>query len=410
MQEKLINCTNDILNYIQYIPLRDSTIRYYSSCYRTLTEYCQSNGCDFSSQIANEFLKYEESRYLKSEIGKVYYLLMRKATYTLLEYWNKGTITWERRKYNSQKLCEHFTNVLDEFEQSLVDNYLSMGSINLIIQLITRFLIFLESKKIYIIRKVEITHVKEFVVSLAPSYKANTINLTWPLKRFFSFLNIQNYSELNVTNILANPIPKRKKVLPCFSKEELDSIFSNIDTSTSLGKRDYAIMKLAIGTGLRGIDILNLSFSNINWRTNEIKIIQHKTSKQLILPLSADVGNAIADYILKGRPNSKSQYIFLKEKQPYEKLEKGATANAIKRCLANANIVHIAGDGKSFHALRRTFGTELVKSKVPLPTVSQLLGHSAMDTSKRYISLNDNMLRFCCMDISKYDTAKEGLK
>lgn len=410
MQKKLINHTNDILDYIQKIPLSDSTVRYYGCCYKALTDYCQSNGCEFSSQIADEFLKYQEERYVKNEIGKVYYLIMRKATYTLLEYLENGTIIWERKKYNSIKLCEHFLNVLDEFNQSLIHSYLSEGSINLIIQLITRFLIFLESRKIYKISNVEITHVKDFVIDLAPRHKSNMINLTWPLKKFFSFLNIQKYSDLNVTNILANPVPKRKKVLPCFSKEELKSLFSNIDTSTSLGKRDYAIMKLAIGTGLRGIDIINLCFSNIDWRTNEISIIQHKTNKQLILPLSADVGNAIADYILKGRPNSKSPYIFLKEKRPYEKLKKGATANAIKRCLSNADVVHIAGDGKSFHALRRTFGTELVKSKIPLPTVSQLLGHSAMDTSKRYIALNDNMLQICCMDISKYATAKEGLQ
>ena len=360
MQRKLINYTNEILDYIQNIPLSDNTVKYYSCCYRTLTDYCQNNGCEFSSQIADEFLKYEGSRYLKNEIGKIYYLLMRKATYTLLEYWENGTITWERRKYNSNTLCEHFSKVLDEFEQSLMDKYLSAGSINLIIQLITRFLIFLESKKIYKINNIEITHVKDFVIDLAPKHKANMINLTWPLKRFFSFLNIQKYSELNVINILSNPIPKRKKVLPCFSKEELEALFSTIDTSTSLGKRDYAIMKLAIGTGLRGVDIINLCFSNIDWRAKEIRIIQHKTNKELILPLSADVGNAIAEYILKGRPNSKSSYIFLKEKRPYEKLKKGATANTIKRCLSNADVSHIAGDGKSFHALRRTFGTELV--------------------------------------------------
>ena len=410
MQKKLINYTNDILDYIQNIPLSDNTVKYYGCCYKALTDYCQSNGFEFSSQIADEFLKYEESRYLKNEIGKIYYLLMRKATYTLLEYWEKGTITWERRKYASNKLCEHFAKVLDEFEQSLVDNYLSAGSINLIIQLITRFLIFLESRKIYKISNVELAHVKDFVIDLAPRYKANIINLTWPLKKFFSFLNFEKYSELNVKNILANPIPKRKKVLPCFSKEELESLFSNIDTSTSLGKRDYAIMKLAIGTGLRGVDIINLRFSNIDWRTNEISIIQHKTNKQLMLPLSTDVGNALADYILKGRPNSKSPYIFLKEKRPYEKLKKGATANTIKRCLSNADVVHNAGDGKSFHAIRRTFGTELVKLKVPLPTVSQLLGHSAIDTSKRYIALNDDMLQVCCMDISKYVTTKEELR
>ena len=137
---------------------------------------------------------------------------------------------------------------------------------------------------------------------------------------------------------------------------------------------------------------------------------QHKTCKQLILPLTADVGNAIADYILNGRPESNSSFIFLKDRRPYEKLSRIVGANTIKRSLENTGIIHIAGDGKSFHALRRTFGTELIKSKTPLPTVSQLLGHSSIDTSKRYISLNDDMLQFCCMDISNYATTKEGLR
>ena len=77
MQKKLINYTNDILDYIQKIPLSDSTVRYYGCCYKALTDYCQSHGYEFSSQIADEFLKYEESRYLKNEIGKIYYLLMK---------------------------------------------------------------------------------------------------------------------------------------------------------------------------------------------------------------------------------------------------------------------------------------------------------------------------------------------
>ena len=42
--------------------------------------------------------------------------------------------------------------------------------------------------------------------------------------------------------------------------------------------------------------------------------------------------------------------------------------------------------------------------------MSQLLGHSAIDTSKRYIALNDDMLQVCCMDISKYVTTKEELR
>lgn len=272
-----------------------------------------------------------------------------------------------------------------------------------------KFLIFLETKNIFEISKVQLSHVKEFIIHQSPRHKANMINLTWPMKKFFAFLNTKGYSELKLERILANPVPNRKKVFSCFSQEELNIIFSSTDTSTVLGKRDYAIMKLAIGTGLRAIDITNLSFSNIDWRKNEITIVQQKTKNQLIIPLSIDTGNAIADYILNGRPKSELPYIFLTNRRPYQKLNRIVGANTIKRCLNKTDIIHEAGDGKTFHAFRRTFGTNLVKAKVPITTVSQLLGHKKMDTSKRYIALNDDMLRFCCIDISIYATTKEEL-
>ena len=43
MQEKLINYTNDILKYIQEIPLSDNTVRYYHVCYNSLIEYCKNS-------------------------------------------------------------------------------------------------------------------------------------------------------------------------------------------------------------------------------------------------------------------------------------------------------------------------------------------------------------------------------
>lgn len=410
MQKNLIDYTNDILKYIQEIPLSDSTVRYYHVCYNSLIKYCNNRKKETVSQIAEDFLKYQESRYLKKEIGKIYYLLMRKSTYVLIDYIENGSISWSRRKYNQTKLSTYYINILNEYECSLLNSDLSMGSVKLLIQMSNTFLIFLENKNICEINNIKLCHVKEFIISQAPNHKSSMINLTWSLKKFFAFLNTKEYSNLKIDGIVANPVPNRKKVLPCFSKEEINSIFESIDLSTSLGKRDYAIMKLSIETGLRIIDITNLCFSNINWRKNEITIVQQKTKNELTIPLSVVSGNAIADYILNGRPNSKLPYIFLTNRRPYQKLNRIVGANTIKRCLGKTDIEHIAGDGKTFHAFRRTFGTNLVKAKVPITTVSQLLGHRTLDTSKRYISLNDDMLRVCCMDISMYGTTKEELQ
>lgn len=79
-----------------------------------------------------------------------------------------------------------------------------------------------------------------------------------------------------------------------------------MDKETAIGKRDYGILLLAKKTGLRSVDIVNLQFNNIDWKNDEIHIIQHKTNRPLILPLEPDVGNAIYDYILHGRPVAES--------------------------------------------------------------------------------------------------------
>ena len=46
---------------------------------------------------------------------------------------------------------------------------------------------------------------------------------------------------------------------------------------------------------------------------------------------------------------------------------------------------------------------------MPLHSVAQLLGHINVESAKRYVSLNDAMLRKCCLGISEYATRKEGL-
>jgi integrase len=169
-------------------------------------------------------------------------------------------------------------------------------------------------------------------------------------------------------------------------------------------------MRLANGMGLRGEDIVSLRLSDIDWRSNEVSVIQSKTGGHIALPLMPDVGNAVADYILNARPLSESPYVFLRHRKPHTWLGNGPTgATIMKRYQEKAGIPYVAGDGKRFHAFRRTVGTRLVKAGVPLPFAAQILGHRKIESTKQYIALDDEALRVCCMDISIYATMKEGL-
>jgi integrase len=317
-------------------------------------------------------------------------------------------LRWERRRYRRKgRLSDNYEDILLEFETAIAQS-LSPGALKNVLRMTREFLSYLEGVGVKDLRVLMPESVIQFVIS-ASSRLSHMGDTAWALKRFCSFLDSCGVVKINASAILANPAPRRQKVLPCFTMKEIEAFLTAIDTSTALGKRDYAIVKTALGTGLRGVDIFGLQLSDIDWHKNEIKIVQSKTDAHLALPLMADVGNAIADYILNARPQSGSPHLFLRHKKPHVRLSSGAGVSLMKRYREIGGLSHESRDGKTFHAFRRTVGLRLIKAEISLPDTAQILGHRNIESTKRYLPLNDDMLRVCCLDISAYATKKEGL-
>lgn len=407
---KINEASEIVLSFLKDIPMSASTVKFYRSCYRTANRFCEQHRIEaFTDKVARSFIELQTERYEKGEIKLIYTLTLRKAAMMLADCTEGRELKWERRNYKLKRLSESYESILLEFESNIKQS-LSNGSLKNVIQMVRLFLDYLECSGVGILNNLKSEHVRNFVIVTSPRYKGNMINLTWPLKKFLSFLDSNGMVSINGATILANPAPRRKKVLPCFTTEETESILAAPDTDTSLGKRDYAIMRLAHGMGLRGEDIVSLRLSDIDWRNNEISVVQSKTGGHIALPLMSDVGNAIADYILNARPQTDSHYIFVRHRKPHTWLGNGPVGAIImKRYQDKMGISHEAGDGKTFHAFRRTVGTRLIKAGVPLPSAAQILGHRRIESTKQYIALDDESLRVCCMDITDYATKKEGL-
>lgn len=114
--------------------------------------------------------------------------------------------------------------------------------------------------------------------------------------------------------------------------------------------RDKAMLLLGLRMGLRASDIVNLKISDINWKDPSIQFMQQKTKSELVLPMPVEVGNAIFNYLTKGRPEAESKYIFLRSAAPYTKVGKGVCRDALCRALPQHSV-----PGLGFHAIRRTF-------------------------------------------------------
>lgn len=112
------------------------------------------------------------------------------------------------------------------------------------------------------------------------------------------------------------------RVIPPYSQREINRAVPSIDTTTPEGLRDYAIMLLAFNTGLRSVDICSLCLQDIDCNKGLLYLAQSKTGIPLILPLSGQVMNALADYILIGRPECSYDEIFLTVKGPVRPMNK----------------------------------------------------------------------------------------
>jgi site-specific recombinase XerD len=216
------------------------------------------------------------------------------------------------------------------------------------------------------------------------------------------FLNFLFESSVTSTN-LSGCIPKVRQPQPMpsvYSGEEVSRLLSSIDRSTSIGRRDYAILLLAAKLGLRSSDIVNLKLGDIDHDRKTIDIIQVKTRKPLTLVLNADIEGALNDYIKHGRPLSGSEHVFLSTQAPFSPLSAGSGHSIAQKVFGRAGIP-AAGRRRGTHALRMSYATSLVSKGVPYAVVTEALGHDDPESAKYYVRVDVRRLRLCALNVPK---------
>ncbi|HET7415652.1 MAG TPA: tyrosine-type recombinase/integrase [Arthrobacter sp.] len=408
MNDELSETVDGVLAEAERIGLAPGSIKYYASCCRTVVRFCRGRGFErLTERAVDEFLVAMDDRLHRREIGSTFRSTLEKSAGMMLEVQQTGSVAWRRRRPPSG-LSESAAVVLGGFTES-AQRDLAPRSVRVVLGEVRQFLGYLDRADRYV-GSATIDDIRAFLVEARPRHASGMGNTVWAIKLLFRFLSRQGLAQLNVDELLAQVGPRRARALPPFTPKETGRIAAAIDTASPRGKRDYAIVRLALSTGLRCGDIVALRLDQIDWRRDEIRLVQHKTSASLTLPLSAEVGNAIVDWLLHGRPICDASEVFVRLYAPFTSLTGPTGALIMGRWLGKAGVTHQAHDGKTFHALRRTMGTRLVESGADLALTAQVLGHASVDSSRRYIALADESLRHCCLPLDGFVSAKEGLR
>ena len=303
----------------------------------------------------------------------------------LVEILDTGDFTWKVfSKKQKERLPEPFQSVLDLFLQTQNCGQKHKGCINSICR---RFLLSISGNGCTDVASITSEHVRSFMVEISKSRPKSMDDVVYVLRAFFRYLcDSGQYSE-NFWMLLAAPRCRAHHVRGCVSPEEISRLLESIDKETGNGKRDFAAMSLAAVSGLRAGDIASLKLDDIDWKKKELRILQGKTDGPLILPVSTPVLQAVADYILNGRPETVSRNVFVRHQAPFVGYRDGVSIACIfRKYQKKAGIEHAIGDGKTLHGIRRGLGTGMTAKGVPVDLVAQILGHQGMKATKQYIS------------------------
>jgi integrase/recombinase XerD len=209
------------------------------------------------------------------------------------------------------------------------------------------------------------------------------------LRSFARFLQVTGRNRLDLTSALPRIATVGRQCLPDYlSSEQLKHLLDSIDTGTSLGLRNKAVILCLARLGLRAGEVAQLALEDIQWRTGMVRLRSGKGRRERELPLPKDVGRAIAAY-LRHRPNPiHSRRVFCGVRNAGA-LSSSAISQVAKRALHQASI---QTPRPGAHLLRRTLASHLVQKGVALKAVADLLGHRCLEATRLYAQVNFPML------------------
>lgn len=237
------------------------------------------------------------------------------------------------------------------------------------------------------------------ILTFVSSHPTNKVNIVSALRVLFRFWKEKHIVDGRFDDLFDTYKMHRKERIPSFyTAEEVAKVENSISRSSGVGKRNYAMVLLASRLGLRASDIAGLQFSNIDWDRNTITLVMQKTGKVIELPLLADVGNAIIDYLQNGRPQSFLQSVFLSSRAPYVSATSQMVCNAINTIICQSGI-DVTAKHHGPHSLRHSLASTMLENGAMMPVISESLGHRSTETTLTYLKIDIRSLQKCALPV-----------
>lgn len=177
--------------------------------------------------------------------------------------------------------------------------------------------------------------------------------------------------------------------VPHFLDEgQIEQILAACDGEKRL--RDRSVILLLTRLGLRGGEVANLEFNQIDWVNGRIAIVGGKSRRAEWLPLPQEVGEALLAYFERARPRLATSRVFVTAQNPMRPMSRVAVNCLVQAALERAGIKSAR---RGSHILRHSAATAMLRHGVSLAGVGAVLRHRSLSMTMQYAKVDFTLLR-----------------
>lgn len=211
-------------------------------------------------------------------------------------------------------------------------------------------------------------------------------DLASALRSFLRYLHLAGLTQAPLVWAVPSIADLRDRTLPRgLEPAAVKKLLASCDRRRTVGRRDYAIVLLLARLGLRRGEVAAIQLEDVDWRAGEL-LIRGKGSRQDVLPLPVDIGEAVVSY-LRRRPRCESRALFLRVTAPLRGLAPHTIGWIVREACTRAGLPRVGA-----HRLRHTAATEMLRHGASLAEIGQVLRHREQKTTAIYAKVDSRAL------------------
>lgn len=236
------------------------------------------------------------------------------------------------------------------------------------------------------------TEVAAFVSGLSSRYRPRTVELAaTSLRAFFRFLHVAGLRADRLDDAVPMVPHRPSGLVRHLAPPVLEQLIASLESGSPRDLRDRAIILTIARLGLRPGEVVRLQLEDLDWLNAAMRVRSRKTGHGAILPLTSEVGEALAGYLQHGRPPTDAREVFvlhwLRVGAP---ISTSIVGRAVQRAVDNAGIDAPVCGG---NLLRHSLATELLDRGANLREIADVLGHASLATTRIYAAVDVAALR-----------------